>query len=110
MLQTLLCLQPDGCMVAMPVNLAIGFLCVCYAAQMAWRKGVDELAKGHDSLLNAERRPDDGTDGASGVEGVDGGGELQPMGRQGSAGSDVAGVAGGLRARRGGPAEPTTAQ
>ena len=43
LLQTLGCFRQGGCMVAMPVILAIGVMSSTYAGQLAWRKGMREM-------------------------------------------------------------------
>ena len=41
--QTLGNFRQGGCMVVMPVELAIGVLSATYAGQLAWRKGIAEM-------------------------------------------------------------------
>jgi hypothetical protein len=67
----------------MPIDLAIGVLSVCYAGQMAWRKGLNELKGGvsDETLLVADQQPREAAPQAQG-------GEMQqlshPISRQGS--------------------------
>lgn len=90
-LVTLASMNKDGCMIAVPVDLAIGVASMVYAGQMAWRKGMSDLtATSRQTLLPPAQRQSN----------PDEGGELQPLEHQESGSM---GGPGRVRTRRGAP-------